>query len=174
MPKLVAVCVDFPARGDWTRVIFHRQHGVFHNLYEEYVGLTQIDAVTKVIGVLSEEVPGFAARFIEADKRRWAGSGHRQRRYVAEQRADLYYPSSRLIGHSRHIAGVWIADNLNACAKLDLIDEACEAAGVPCKRIAELGLVKAAEAKRPTVGLRSTASPRAGAAGLAEPTELGH
>jgi hypothetical protein len=151
MSKLVAVYVFWPPSPRVSRLIFQRDNGTFHNVYEEYLYLPQIEAVEKIIEVFAKETKGFSGRFIEIDKRRCAASSHRMRRYVAERREDLYYQGSHLIGtHSRLIADIWIADNLNARAKLELIDEACEAASVPRRRLRDMDLVRAAQPRKPT------------------------
>ncbi len=143
--KLVTIYLNW--RPSWpVRVVFQRTVGYGREDYEEHRFVTKIAAVEKVIEVLAKEVSNFANRFIDIDKRNFEASAHRVRRYVGVQQNDLYCPErdDLIKDHSRSVAGLWVATNLNSLSMLRVIDEACEAAGIPRKKLAEMDLVKAA------------------------------
>jgi hypothetical protein len=114
------------------RVVFRRRVDYKWNRYDAFQPWEKIEAVVTVIEELSKEFPEFTEKLVAVDEKHYRRSSHRTRHYVHTDRSKLYGAGRNDLTEkfSRKVAGIWLGTNLNSTAMLQVIREACEAAGV--------------------------------------------
>ena len=124
------------------RVIFRRRIDYLWDRHDIFKPIDKIDAVVKVIEVLAEEIPDFIPKLLTVDEKHFRQSSYRTRHYVHTDRNQLYGEARKDLAQkfARQVGGVWLATNLDSKAMLQVIREACEAAGVEFGSISSLKL----------------------------------
>jgi len=114
------------------RVVFRKRVDYLWDRYEIFKPWNKIDAVEKVIEVLSEASPDVIEKILLVDEKHYRQSSHRTRHYVHRDRTQLYGEFRKDLSekYAKKVRGIWLATNLDTKAMLQVIREACEAAEI--------------------------------------------
>ncbi len=122
------------------KIVIHRVVDLFHDQYDLYKFIDQIDIVKKLIQILDQEFDNFLESFLNIDLKYFNQSSHRKRHYIAKNREELYPTKSShfLIKYSYSYKDYWIGTNIGGTEIRQYVKEMCEACEIAYKLWYEL------------------------------------